>query len=292
MTDGERARLEPVIPAAKPSGRPRNTVAGGYQRLRRLCHGGFPWREFSDSFGAKEIRAMPAAVKLREDFSAEALRALARRLKDVNQSRRFLSLAVVRDGKDRGEAARIGGMDRQTLRDWVHRFSAADPEGLFDNWTDGPKSRLSAEQLERTILRRNPATGLWTRGCETVFWVSSASGFSPEQWSVDPRALAYRERQPLRPRRNLRRGRVAYPQEPRHCRAVALLRLQSASRRPARKHQKREMARRARHQPVSRNNGAVLRTEQPWHAPRSKQPKRDDVSKKGLRTKSAAKCGT
>jgi len=38
-------------------------------------------------------------------------------------------------------------MDRQTLRDWVHRFNAAGPEGLFDNWTDGPKSRLSAVQL-------------------------------------------------------------------------------------------------------------------------------------------------
>ncbi len=48
---------------------------------------------------------------------------------------------------DRGSAARIGGMDRQTLRDWVHRFNAAGPEGLIDNWTEGPKPRLSAEQL-------------------------------------------------------------------------------------------------------------------------------------------------
>jgi transposase len=38
-------------------------------------------------------------------------------------------------------------MDRQTLRDWVHRFNAAGPEGLFDHWTDGPKPRLSAGQL-------------------------------------------------------------------------------------------------------------------------------------------------
>ncbi len=38
--------------------------------------------------------------------------------------------------------------------------------------------------LERTIHRRNPATGLWTRSCETVFWVCSASGFSPEQWNA------------------------------------------------------------------------------------------------------------
>ena len=90
---------------------------------------------------------MPSAVKLREDYSAEELRALARRTKDVNQSRRLLSLAAVREGMDRGSAARIGGMDRQTLRDWVHRFNAAGPEGLIDHWTEGPKPRLSAAQL-------------------------------------------------------------------------------------------------------------------------------------------------
>ena len=90
---------------------------------------------------------MPAAVRLREDYSAEALRALARRSKDVNQSRRLLSLAAVLDGMDRGSAAKIGGMDRQTLRDWVHRFNASGPDGLIDNWTAGPKPRLSEEQL-------------------------------------------------------------------------------------------------------------------------------------------------
>lgn len=90
---------------------------------------------------------MPAAVKLREDYSAAELRALARRSKDVNQSRRLLSLAAVRDGKERGEAARIGGMDRQTLRDWVHRFNGAGADGLFDKWTSGPKPRLSPDQL-------------------------------------------------------------------------------------------------------------------------------------------------
>src|SRR5277367_4573441 len=90
---------------------------------------------------------MPSAVRLREDYSAEELRGLARRSKTVNQSRRLLSLAGVKDGMDRGPAARIGGMDRQTLRDWVHRFNAAGPDGLIDNWTEGPKPRLSAEQL-------------------------------------------------------------------------------------------------------------------------------------------------
>jgi transposase len=97
--------------------------------------------------GGMEGFAMPSAVRLREDYSAEDLRALARRSKDVNQSRRLLSLAAVRDGMDRGSAAKIGGMDRQTLRDWVHRFNAGGPEGLIDNWTEGPKPRLSAAQL-------------------------------------------------------------------------------------------------------------------------------------------------
>jgi transposase len=90
---------------------------------------------------------MPSAVRLREDYSAAELRRFARRSKDVNQSRRLLSLAAVRDGMDRGSAATIGGMDRQTLRDWVHRFNASGPEGLIDNWTEGPKPRLSEAQL-------------------------------------------------------------------------------------------------------------------------------------------------
>ena len=90
---------------------------------------------------------MPAAVRLRDDYSAEPLRALARRWKDVNQSRGLLSLAAVRDGMDRRLAAKIGGMDRQTLRDWVHRFNASGPDGLIDNWTEGPKPRLSEGQL-------------------------------------------------------------------------------------------------------------------------------------------------
>src|SRR6202020_2208961 len=90
---------------------------------------------------------MPSAIRLREDYWAGGLRGLARRSKSVNQSRRLLSLAAVLSGMDRGGAAKIGGMDRQTLRDWVHRFNASGPEGLIDNRTEGPKPRLSKEQL-------------------------------------------------------------------------------------------------------------------------------------------------
>jgi transposase len=89
---------------------------------------------------------MPSAVKLRTDYSAKELRKLAKRVKDNNQARRLLSLAAVLDGMKREDAARIGGMDRQTLRDWVHRFNDAGPDGLLDRWSDGPIPRLSTDQ--------------------------------------------------------------------------------------------------------------------------------------------------
>lgn len=63
---------------------------------------------------------MPGSVRLRQDYSSARLRHLASRSKDANQSRRLLSLAAVLDGMNRADAALIGGMDRQTLRDWVH----------------------------------------------------------------------------------------------------------------------------------------------------------------------------
>ncbi|CAK7261729.1 transposase (plasmid) [Shinella sp. WSC3-e] len=89
---------------------------------------------------------MPGSVRLRQDYTPSQLRRLASRSKDANQSRRLLSLAAVLDGMSRADAARIGGMDRQTLRDWVHRFNEAGPDGLFDHWSPGPSSRLSEEQ--------------------------------------------------------------------------------------------------------------------------------------------------
>ena len=89
---------------------------------------------------------MASAVTLREDYSAAELRRLAAATRNANQSRRLLSLAAALDGMNRTEAARIGGMDRQTLRDWVHRFNALGPDGLLDSWSKGPEPRLSHEQ--------------------------------------------------------------------------------------------------------------------------------------------------
>ena len=100
---------------------------------------------------------MPSAVGLRPDFTAGELRRLAKKAKDANQSRRLLSLAAVVDGMSRAEAAMMGGMDRQTLRDWVHRFNAAGPDGLLDKWANGPVPRLSAGQ--KAELTRIVETG-------------------------------------------------------------------------------------------------------------------------------------
>ena len=89
---------------------------------------------------------MATALTLRTDFSTSELRRLAKRSKDNSQSRRLLSLAAVLDGMNRTDAARIGGMDRQTLRDWVHRFNQLGPDRLLDRHAGGVEPRLSAER--------------------------------------------------------------------------------------------------------------------------------------------------
>ena len=73
---------------------------------------------------------MSLIVELREDYAADKLRDLAKRSREPRQVRRLLSLAAVYDGMSREEAAAVGGMDRQTLRDWAHRFNKDGPDGL------------------------------------------------------------------------------------------------------------------------------------------------------------------
>ena len=89
---------------------------------------------------------MPA-IALRDDYDAVGVRGFATRSQDANQARRLLSIAAAYEGIDRSAAARIGGMDRQTLRDWVHRFNEAGPEGLIDRKAAGAPRRLTPAQL-------------------------------------------------------------------------------------------------------------------------------------------------
>jgi len=91
---------------------------------------------------------MGAGVAItRLDLTASELRAAARGAKDVAAARRMLCLAMVLDGAERAGAAKACGMDRQTLRDWVHRYNAEGLPGLSDRKRPGPQPKLTAEQL-------------------------------------------------------------------------------------------------------------------------------------------------
>ena len=90
---------------------------------------------------------MAAVAITRDEHTAAALRREAAGCRDSNAARRMLALALVKEGHPRAEAARLCGMDRQTLRDWVHRYNEAGIAGLADKQgRTGPKPRLSAEQ--------------------------------------------------------------------------------------------------------------------------------------------------
>ena len=83
----------------------------------------------------------------RQDVSAADLRLAATCTQDAKGARRMLAIALVLEGGSRAEAARACAMDRQTLRDWVHRFNASGLDGLSDQpRRNGPRPRLSAQQ--------------------------------------------------------------------------------------------------------------------------------------------------
>ena len=83
------------------------------------------------------------AIPLRADFDAARLRALAKRSKDSAQARRLLSLASIYDGASRTQAAGIGSVTLQIVRDWVLKFNAQGPEGLIDRKAPGQAFRLT-----------------------------------------------------------------------------------------------------------------------------------------------------
>jgi transposase len=91
--------------------------------------------------------ATAAPIQLRSDVTAAELRLHTRRTPDASQARRLLALAEIYDGGRRSEAARIGGVGLQIVRDWVVRFNAGGPGGLLDRKAPGQAPRLTAEQL-------------------------------------------------------------------------------------------------------------------------------------------------
>ena len=88
-----------------------------------------------------------AVAITRRDVSVGDLRREAGRTRDAKAARRMLAIACVMEGQSREDAAEVCGMDRQTLRDWVHRFNAGGLTGLSDlPRQNGPKPRLLPEQ--------------------------------------------------------------------------------------------------------------------------------------------------
>src|SRR5205085_4550067 len=104
----------------------------------------------------------------RKELGAVELRREARRCRDTAAARRMLALALGLEGSSREEAARAAGMDRQTLRDWVHRYDAEGLPGRRDRPRSGRRPRLTPEQeaeLASAVERgpdpdRDPRVGL------------------------------------------------------------------------------------------------------------------------------------
>jgi transposase len=91
---------------------------------------------------------MGAAISItRAEHSAAALRSAAASTDDAAQARRLLAIAMILDGASRDAAARQTGMDRQTLRDWVHRYNESGMDGLLSRKAPGAQPKLTAEQM-------------------------------------------------------------------------------------------------------------------------------------------------
>ena len=144
---------------------------------------------------------MAAAVSLRADFTATALRRLAQSRRDAGQVRRLLALAVIYDGGSRSEAARTGGVGLQTVRDWVLRFNCDGPDGLIDGKAPGGRPRLDANQ--RAALAAAVESGpipaahgvvRW-RLVDFVQWIRDefAVSISTQTLSRELRAMGYRK---------------------------------------------------------------------------------------------------
>src|SRR3981081_1017365 len=137
-------------------------VLRSYQSALALTLGGIP-KEPKFRFDrvrhrvAEQRQRMGAALTVtRTDHSAAELRSIAGRCGDAAQVRRLLALASVLDSRPRGEAAAQAGMDRQTLRDWVHRYNAEGIEGLKSGHCPGKPPSLTAAQMaepQATVLK-------------------------------------------------------------------------------------------------------------------------------------------
>ena len=151
---------------------------------------------------------MAVAVPLRSDFDAAQLRTLAKRSRDPDQTRRLLALAAIYDGSSRTEAAQIGSVTLQIVRDWVLRFNAKGPEGLLTGRAPGAPPRLTEQQRQalKAIVDQGPIPSIhgvvrW-RLIDLIHWLweefrlsISQQTLSRELRAMDYRKLSARPRQ-------------------------------------------------------------------------------------------------
>jgi transposase len=144
---------------------------------------------------------MVAAVELCKGFDAAGLRRLARRSKDSGQARRLLALAEIYDSGSRSEAARVGGVTLQSIRDWVLRFNSHGPEGLIDIKPPGPEPKLNDDQRRalREIVEAGPIPAVhgvvrW-RLIDLVQWLSDEFGVPLDETTVSRllKAMGFRK---------------------------------------------------------------------------------------------------
>ena len=139
------------------------------------------------------------AIPLRADFDASALRMWAKKSKDGPQARRLLALAAVYEGASRTDAAEIGGVTLQIVRDWVVKFNARGPQGLINRKAPGRSPRLSDEHRKAVaaVIESGPMPAIdgvvrW-RIVDLCYWVFEEFSISVSKQTLSRqlRAMGY-----------------------------------------------------------------------------------------------------
>jgi transposase len=159
---------------------------------------------------------MASPVPLRSDFDDVQLRGLAKRSRDPNQIRRLLALAAIYEGGSRSDAARIGGVGLQTVRDWVLSFNAEGPAGLLNGKAPG-RSFILDDQHRRAlqdIVEQGPIPAIhgvvrW-RLVDLIQWVweEFRLAISKQTLSRELRAMGFRKLS-ARPRHHAKNEHLA-----------------------------------------------------------------------------------
>ncbi len=159
---------------------------------------------------------MGKPIPLRLDHDGSDLRRLARESDDADQVRRLLALAVIYDGGSRTQAAAVGGVTLQVVRDWVVKFNAHGAEGLIDGKAPGQPSRLKDEHRAAlaAMVENGPIPAVhgvvrWRiiDLCQWV-WDEFEIVISKQTLSRELRALGYRKLS-ARPRHHAQRAGAA-----------------------------------------------------------------------------------